>query len=146
MMEASLGPNSNSAARRRRRSRSSPAIRTACSSSRTMAMVIICQWYCAQGSTEVGTVSETAEDDGAMLAISARALPALDGIANPSCCAGNGSREWKRLGLRIGDLGVQFHSETVAGLLGSDTWITRYLSGAVVLALRDMAWSAFGAS
>ena len=37
-----------------------------------------------------------------------------------------------------------FGSGTVAGLLGSDTWMTRYLSGCVVLALREIACSAFG--
>ena len=41
---------------------------------------------------------------------------------------------------------VYFGSGTVAGLLGSDTWMTRYLSGCVVEALRETACSAFGAS
>src|SRR5689334_2895796 len=36
------------------------------------------------------------------------------------------------------------HSGTVAGFVGSDTWITRYLSGCAVLALREMACRAFG--
>ena len=35
---------------------------------------------------------------------------------------------------------------TVAGLLGSETWMIRYLSFSVVLGLREIACSAFGYS
>ena len=38
------------------------------------------------------------------------------------------------------------HSGTVAGFVGSDTWITRYLSGCSMLALREMACNALGGS
>ena len=38
------------------------------------------------------------------------------------------------------------HSGTVAGFVGSETWITRYLSGWVALALREVACNAFGGS
>src|SRR5262245_13968983 len=53
---------------------------------------------------------------------------------------------------QVGDAGflehdrAYFGSGTVAGLLVSETWMTRYLSGCVVEALREIACSAFGAS
>jgi hypothetical protein len=38
------------------------------------------------------------------------------------------------------------HSGAVAGFVGSDTWITKYLSGCSMLALREMACNALGGS
>ena len=43
-------------------------------------------------------------------------------------------------------VGTSPHSGTVAGFVGSDTWITKYLSGCSMLALREMACNALGGS
>lgn len=57
-------------------------------------------------------------------------------IAVPLCSAGS----FDHL------VGTSPHSGTVAGFVGSDTWITRYLSGCSMLALREMACNALGGS